>query len=158
MIDLIFWAQTKAQFETFAKGKGYMITDEEGVTLTIRYVNLAWWAGSGKLMKVKGTYDADGVELTPPQFEPGFFVYLRMSGPVHDADHLEATEETPKSWHKSRLAADTYGNGEQGTAILDGQVSAYQSGAVRIVDADELQAYIAANNLPGYEWLGGNVG
>ena len=79
-IHLGTWAKTEAIHLTAMKQLNVMKTNDEGdyvrdgVDLT----------GPFTLTKTAGTYDAEGVEITPPVFYPGVFYNMRCYDAVYD--------------------------------------------------------------------------
>jgi hypothetical protein len=80
----------KTVFDTELQGKDYLITQgvweevtEEGVT-SMQYINgTAAVVNIGKVVEIPATYDADGNELTPPIYYPGW-AYDIMSSAILD--------------------------------------------------------------------------
>lgn len=162
MIDLVIYAPNKGALRTFAVARGLLspvdITDGEGVTTTT-YVkakdfDYCWWAGSGQFMTAKGTYDPEGVELTPPTFAPGVVALLHI-GITGDAIDPGATEN-PEQWHRSQVAKHIRDNGIPGS-FFGGAVPYYEMDSVRLMRPSDVQAWLASQGLPGHEWAGGNA-
>ncbi len=59
------------------------------------------------LVVVRGTYDEDGVEITPPDLDPACFLLMRIIRAAFDADHEDdptgETDPQPDRWRQSRL-------------------------------------------------------
>ena len=156
MIDLIIYAADKATLRTFAIARGLLTeVTEEGVTTYVKAKDFdyCWWAGSGQFMTAKGTYDEQGFELTPPTFAPGVVALLR----IYTADDAMTPEgEEPEQWQKSKIAKYIRDNGTPGS-FLGGAVPYYEVDSVRLMRPADVQTWLAANNLPGHIWAGGNT-
>ena len=80
----------KTVFDNELQGKDYLIAQgvweevtEEGVT-SMQYINgTAAVVNIGKIVEIPATYDADGNELTPPIYYPGW-AYDIMSSDILD--------------------------------------------------------------------------
>ncbi len=59
------------------------------------------------LVVVRGTYDDNGAEITPPQLDPACWLMLRIIRAAYDADHEDdptgETDPQPDRWRQSRL-------------------------------------------------------
>ena len=83
----------KTVFDNELEGKDYLISQgvweevtEEGVT-SMQYINgTAAVVNIGKVVEIPATYDADGNELTPPIYYPGW-AYDIMSSAILDMDY-----------------------------------------------------------------------
>jgi hypothetical protein len=158
MIDLVLWANDKATFHTFAITNNMMVSGGDGGYTTREGFEYSWWAGSGKLMTAKGTYDGEGAEITPPTFLPGFVALCRIHSSFFGDDVLvpdEANPDAAEQWAHSKFSRYVKNNGAPGT---DSGVSYYELDGVRLFRYADLQAKIAEWDVPGHEWLGGNVG
>jgi hypothetical protein len=151
-IDLFLWANTKADLLTWAKTNPPAAPLFNASNEPVSGVAYVWWGGhSGKLMTAKGTYNGL-IELTPPTFLTGFVVLIRLYREYFDADKINAGGE---QWARSKVVKYIKDNGTPGT-VAGGSISYYQLGAVRIFRPADVTAWLAANNLPGHEWFGGN--
>ena len=162
-IDLVMWANTKADFAQFARtnppANPLQQQDAEGNWVNRPGLTFCWWAESGKLMTAAGTYDQDGNELTPPTFLPGFVALVRVYGEFfeqqaikegdQDYDEAEASEQ----WGRNRIAKYVKENGTPGTM---GTLPYYEIDSVRLFRAADVFEWLRNNNLPHHEWLGGN--
>jgi len=160
-IDLILWASTKADFANFARShppaNPLQTQDADGNWNDRKGFTWVWWASSGKLMTAKGTYDAEGNELTPPTLLPGFVALVRIHGAFFDGTRLEPAPDDPEAseqWARSAVAQYIKNNGTPGTM---GSIPYYQIDGVRMFRPADVTAFLAANDLPGHEWLGGNA-
>ncbi len=157
MIDLVIYAPTKAALRTFAVARGLLETVvEEEVTSYVKAKDFdyCWWAGSGQFMTAKGTYDTEGVELTPPTFAAGVVALLHI-GATGDAIDPGATEN-PEQWHRSQVAKYIRDNGIPGS-FFGGAVPYYEMDSVRLMRPSDVQAWLTSEGLPGHEWAGGNA-
>jgi hypothetical protein len=144
-IDLVLYAANKAAIRDFAIARN--ILDADG---NVRDgIDYCWWAGSGKLMTQAGTYDSEGTELTPPNFLPGVVMLMNIN---RSDDQID--EGQSEQWHKSKLARYIRNNADS-TGTMGG-ITYYQKNGVRLFRAQDVFAWLAANNLPSHEWLGGN--
>jgi hypothetical protein len=150
-LDLILWGNTKAAISTFARANppANPLVSADG---TVRPgVDYCWWAGEGKLMTAKPVYSG-GTLVTPPTFLAGFVMILRLHTVMYDSDRLADTGE---QWVKSRVAKYIKDNGVLGS-VAGGAIPYYELSGVRIFRPADVTAWLAANNLPGHEWVGGN--
>lgn len=157
MIDLVLYAANKATLRDFAVARGLITTQvDEGVTTYTnqRDFTYCWWAGSGNFMLTKGTYDVEGVELTPPTFAAGVVALLRVA--TFDDVLDPGDTENPEQWHKSSIARYVRNNGTPGT-FFGGAVPYYEIDGVRLMRPADVNTWLSANNLPGHEWSGGNA-
>jgi hypothetical protein len=153
MIDLVIYAPTKGDLRTFAVARG-LLEDVEGEMQKAKDFDYCWWAGSGQFMTAKGTYDPEGVELTPPTFAPGVVALLHI-GTTGDAIDPGATEN-PEQWHRSQVAKYIRDNGIPGS-FFGGAVPYYEMDSVRLMRPSDVQAWLTSEGLPGHEWAGGNA-
>ena len=157
MIDLVIYAPTKGDLRTFAVARGLLETVvEEEVTSYVKAKDFdyCWWAGSGQFMTAKGTYDPEGVELTPPTFAPGVVALLRI---YTAADTLDpGAIENPEQWQKSRIAKYIRDNGTPGS-FFGGAVPYYEMDSVRLMRPSDVQTWLTSEGLPGHEWAGGSA-
>ena len=157
MIDLIIYAPTKGDLHTFAVARGLLETVvEEGVTSYVKAKDFdyCWWAGSGRFLTAKGTYDTEGVELTAPTFAPGVVALLRIAT-AGDAIDPGATEN-PEQWHRSQVAKWVKDNGTLGS-FFGGAVPYYDVAGVRLMRPSDVNAWLSSEGLPGHEWAGGST-
>lgn len=163
MIDFILWASTKAAFANFARtnppANPLQQQDADGNWFDRRGFTWVWWAESGKMMTAKGTYDQDGNEITPPSFLPGFVALCRIHGDFFHQNRIEVGDpdydenDVQEQWGRNRVARYIKTNGTPGTM---GGIPYYEVDGVRMFRPADVTAFLAANNLPGHEWLGGN--
>ena len=148
--DLVDWAKTTPP-------NNPLLTDDgprEGVSY-------CWWAGSGKFMTQKGTYDENGDEITPPTFAPGVVALLRIHSDFFEntklADQTYDEDGNPELEQFQRNAVAKYikDNGTSGS-MAGGTIPYYQLGAVRLLRPSDVDDYCVANNIPGHVWVGGN--
>jgi hypothetical protein len=155
-LDIILWAPSKAALATWAQthpaNEPLMTADgpREGVSY-------CWWAGDGQFKTQNGTYDQDGNEITPPTFAPGVVALLRLHTSFFDNDKLaERTDDqgnAREQWEYSRAAQWIKNNGTPGTM---GTVNYYEVDGVRLFRPLDVEAFLAANDLPGHVWVDGN--
>jgi hypothetical protein len=156
MIDLVIYAPTKGDLRTFAVARGLLETVvEAGVTTYVKAKDFdyCWWAGSGQFITSKGTYDTEGLQITPPTFAPGVVALLHI-GTTGDAIDPGATEN-PEQWHRSQVAKWVKDNGTLGS-FFAGAVPYYDVAGVRLMRPADMQAWLTSEGLPGHEWAGGN--
>lgn len=168
-MDLILHAPDKTTLLDFAKANGLfvrrgVITDDDPESPTFGQVidpgewvrregfDYCWWAGSGKMMRTLGTYDAEGVELTPTAFFPGVVALLRIYGDFFNTDRLDdAVDE--EQWSRSKIVRYIKNNGALGSTL---GISYYELDGVKIFRPGDVNAMLADRGVPGHEWLGGN--
>ena len=156
-IDLILYSPTgKADFGTFARNNppNDPLLDSEGNTREgVRY---CWWAGSGKFMTKKGTYDQDGNELTAPEFLPGHVILLRIDTQFWPEDKIAEQNEdgTLEQWARSKVVRYIKNNGTLGTMA---GIPYYELDGVRIFRPQDVQTWLDAKGLPGHVWRRGIV-
>ena len=149
---------------TLAETYGLRISDGEGGFRNHPGIRWTWWADNGKLMTAKGTYDADGAELTPPTFAAGVVAILRITSQffTEDVDGVktydaltpdEADPDKAEQWARSRVARFVKNNGTPGTA---GGISYWELDGVRLYKPADVQAFLVSNDVPGHSWQGGN--
>lgn len=133
--------------------------DGEGGTININRTGFEYclWAGSGQFMTVKGTYDGEGNEITPPTFLPGTVALCRIYSEFFEDQYIDpagaADPENPEQWEKNKVAKYIKDNG---TLDSVGTIPYYEVDGVRIFRPTDVEAFLAANNIPGHIWLGGN--
>ena len=172
MIDLILWGPNKATFVTFAVNQGLLIETQEevepGVFETVRTkregFDYCWWAGSGKLMTDRGSQTDPETDpgYVPPTFLNGEVALLRIYGNFFQTDKIDGgpvyDEEgnlLREQHDRSKVAQYIRNNGTPGT-VAGGSINYYEVDGIRIFRAKDVQDWLAANNLPGHIWLGGN--
>jgi len=171
MIDLVLHTTDQATLATWAKTHGLMRevkvrdTDPESPTFgemisqdppewqVRRGVEWCWWAGSGRMMRARGTYDEEGNELTPPQYVAGMVALLRLSGEFFNEDRIEA-EPDAEQWARSKVVKYIKDNGQIGQT---GGIAYVEMDGVRVFRPSDVQAKLSEWGVPGHEWLGGNV-
>ena len=152
-IDLILHAPDLQTLATFARNRGLQV-QREGEWVNRRGFEYTPWAGSGKFMTTKGTYDDEGVELTPPQYVAGLVYLIRLHSEVADEDEeIDETEEGQAA--KSRLVRWARRNGTLGS-IGGGALQYAEVDGVRILLPEQVNAWLDSRGLAGHEWLGGN--
>jgi len=162
-IDLILQAPNEATLTAFLKahppGNELMDADDN----LAHAVNFCLWAGDGKFMTVKGTYDSEFVELTPPEFMTGIVGILRIQDSetainginVGDPDYVEpADPENVEQYEKNRVVRHVKDNGASGT--LSG-IPYEQLASVKVMSPVDVEAFLVTNDLPGHIWVGGNL-
>lgn len=156
-LDLILWGNTKAALSTFAKAHpaGNPLLDADG---NVRPgVDHCWWAGDGKMMKTKAVIDQNGNVVTPATYITGFVMLLRIHTVMYEATKLTPAEGETEQWHKSGVVKYIKDNGTPGTtSAANGSIPYYELSGVRIFRPASVEAWLAANDLPGHIWVGGN--
>jgi hypothetical protein len=155
MIDLVLYAANKAALATFAKTHpvGNPLMDDEGNTR--EGVSYCWWAGNGKLMTKKGTYDGQ-TQLTAPTFLSGVVAIMRIHSQRFFDNKLipdEADPDKDEQHAKSKIVRYIKNNGTQGTM---GGITYFELDGVRIFRPVDVEAFLASKDLPGHTWVGGN--
>lgn len=144
MIDLVLQG-TLANIRTLLRGRGLIDADDTPQ----QGFDYCLWAGSGKFMTVKPTFDPVTQEqITAPTFLTGFVILARI------ATAEDAISEGPEQWQRSQVAKWIKNNGTLGTF---GGMPCYTVDSVRMMRAEDVFAWCAANGLPGHEWMGGNT-
>lgn len=162
MIDLVLWAASKADMLTWGKTNppaNPLVEEQddgEGGTINVARPGLefGWWAGSGDFMTAAGTYDGEGIELTPPTFASGVVALLRVHSDFWENDRLEVVPADPedvKEWERSKIAQHLRDNGTPGT--MAGSIPYYELNGVRIIRRTDVNTFLAANTLPGHTFL-----
>lgn len=153
MIDLILWSDTKTALNNFAKVHGLLVQDPETQEWATAYgVEWSWWQGSGKMLRSLGTYDAEGVELTPPTFVNGWVILLRLHSTYADADKLDPagpTAEDIPEWDRSKVARFIRNNGTPGTVA---GLTYYEIDGVRILRVQDVEAKLAEWGVPSHRF------
>jgi len=151
--DLVDWAKTTPPNNPLLQDDG------EGNNVTRPGIDYCWWAGSGKFMTQKGTYDENGDEITPPSFAPGVVALLRIHSDFFEntklADQTYDEEGNPQLEQHQRSAVVKYIK-DNGTASSMAGIPYYQLGAVRLLRPEDADAFCVSNNIPGHQWVGGN--
>ena len=162
MLDIILYAPGgKADLVAFAKNHppANPLLDDEGNTRP--GVDYCWWAGSGKFMTAKGTYDENGDELTAPTFAPGVVALLRIHSSFFEstklADQTYDEEGNPQleQWQRSAVAKYIKDNGVYGTMTAD-NIPYYEIDNVRLLRPQDADAFCESRGIPGHIWVGGN--
>lgn len=158
-IDLILWAPNKAALATWAKthpANDPLLDDEGNVREGVSY---AWWWDSGKLMTAKGTYDSEGNELTPPTFAPGVVMLLKLHTSFFERDkegdgsRFDSEGNRKDQWEYSKVVKWVKNNGTPGTM---GGITYYQVDGIRLFRPQDVEQFLADNDLPGFCWVDGN--
>ncbi len=142
MIDLVLQG-TLANLRTLLRGRG-LIDANDNPKPGFDY---CLWGGDGKFMTVKPTYDGM-TQLTPPSYLTGFVILARI------ATAGDAIAEGPEQWQRSQVAKWIKTNGTAGTF---GGMPCYTVLSVRMMRADDVFAWCAANGMAAHEWAGGNA-
>ena len=161
MIDLVLFAASRAALvtwgETHPPGRPIIesVDDGEGGTIKRAVTGIEWspWAGNGNFMTVKGTYDQDGTEITPPTFASGYVAKLRIHGEYFDWDKLDtvpADSDDVKEWERSKIADYIQANGTPGTM---GTIPYYEVDGIRIFREKDVQEFLSTNSIPGHGFL-----
>lgn len=169
MIDIIAHTPDKATLVTWAETHGLRQrhaiawdTDPDSPTYgeetawewrTKPGVEWCWWAGSGKLMRSPGTYDAEGNELTAPVYVAGLVAIIRLSGEFFGQDRLDA-EPDAEQWARSKVIRYIRQNGQLGQTA---GIAFVEMDGVRLFRPSDVQAKLADWGVAGHEWLGGNT-
>lgn len=157
MIDLILYAPTgKATFATFARNHppANPLLDADGNTR--EGVSYCWWAGSGKFMTNAGTGgDPEAPGYVAPTFAPGHVALLRIHSAFFEATKLADQNEdgTLEQYQRSAVVKYIRDNGTPGTMA---GINYYELDGVRIFRPQDVEAYLASNNIPGHRWVSGN--
>lgn len=157
MIDLILQAATQQTLYAVLASRGLVAqqTDQAGQPIVGAYspvpgFDFCWWAGSGKLMTKLPVLDAQGAVITPATFLAGFVMIARLT---NGGDAIANPVDT-EQWSRSKLAKFIKDNGVLGNI---GGIPCYTVSNIRLARATDVLAFLAANNLPGHEWAGGNA-
>ena len=153
--DMIAWAKVNPPANPL------LDEDDEGNMVTRPGVSFCWWAGSGQFKTANGTYDGEGNEITPPTFAPGAVGLLRIHTILLENTHI--TDQTYdengnpqlEQWERNQVAKWIKDNGTPGT-MAGGTVPYYEVGTVRLLRPQDAEAFMAANNIAGHVWVGGN--
>ena len=145
MIDLVLQG-TAANIRALLQSRGLLNADDAPSP----GFDYCLWAGSGKFMTVKPTYDNSEppVQLTAPTYMTGVVVLARIA----TAD--DAISEGDEQWERSQVAKWIKNNGTLGTV---GGLPCYTVASVRLLRAQDVFAWCAANGMTPHEWLGGNA-
>lgn len=149
MIDLVLHSASKGALLDWAIARNIAEQTSEGPRLKAG-LDYCLWAGTGRFMTQAGTYDAEGVEITPPSFLAGTVALLR----IYTAE--DEIAEGQAQWQRSKVAKAIRNNGTYGTTA-GGSLEYYEWEGVRLFLADQVFAWLATKGLPGHEWLGGNA-
>jgi|SRR5210317_1994384 len=163
MMDIILYAPNgKADLVAFAKNHppANPLLDAEG---NVREgVDYCWWAGSGKFMTDPGTGgDPEEPGYVAPTYAPGDVALLRIFGSFFEntklADQTYDENGVPQLDQDQRSAVVQYikNNGTPGT-MAGGTIPYYEIDNVRLLRPTDVEAFLAANNIPGHIWVGGN--
>lgn len=151
MIDLIIRSPTtQASILTALTAKNLLNADGSKVA----GFDYCWWAGSGQVMTSLPVINDQGVVTTPAAFLPGFAMICRIYSSLFTSDNIASPVDS-EQWSKSKIAQAIKTAGTLGT-IGTPPISFYQVGNFQLCRAADVQAWLAANNLPGHEWAGGN--
>ena len=170
MIDLILRASTKADMGRWARDHGLMEryietpavldteTGEETTPAVMAWRNKpglewSWWNETGKLMTARGTYDAEGNELTAPSFAPGVVLLLRIHGEFFKDDNLTPAEDDPEKdeqWARSKVVRYIKNNGTPGIVL---GIRYYELDGIQVYKPEDVAEFIAARNVPDHRFL-----
>lgn len=143
MIDLILQG-TIANIRALLRGRG-LIDANDAPLAGFEYCP---WAGSGRFMTVKPTFDlSTKAQLTPPSYLTGVVVLARI------ATAGDEINEGAEQWQRSQIAKWIKTNGTLGTI---GGLPCYTVASVRLLRASDVFAWCALNDIPAHEWAGGN--
>lgn len=142
-IDLILWGATRADIRQFGINRGLISIGLDGLDLNREGFTFSWWRGRGK-------FAID--DARPPTEAAGFVALVRIFDAFFADDALA---EGPEQWQRSKIAKAIQANGTPGTAL--GSIPYFQWDGVRLFRPADVEAFLAANNAPGHQWLGGNV-
>lgn len=154
MIDLILQAASQSALLDILATHGFVTKSTDPISSVVSYApnpgfDFCWWAGSGKLMTVAPVVNGQGVVTSPAQFLAGFVMLARIT---NDGDSISNPADA-EQWSRSKLAQFIKTNGVLGNI---GGIPCYTVSGVRLARAADVLAYLAAHNLPGHEWAGGN--
>jgi len=163
MLDIVLYAPGgKADLVQFAKNHppANPLVDAEGNTR--EGVSYCWWAGSGNFMTDPGTGgDPEDPGYVAPTFAPGSVALLRISGSFFEnnklADQTYDENGVPQleQWQRSNIIKYIKDNGVLGS-MAGGSIPYYEIDNVRLLRPLDVEAFLAANNIPGHIWVGGN--
>lgn len=153
-LDIILWAPSKAALATWAQthpaANPLMTADgpREGVSY-------CWWHESGKF-RTGGTDEE-------PTFAPGVVALLKLHTSFFESDKegdgqrfdtdQDGNPVRREQWQYSKVAKWVRNNGTPGSM---GSVTYYEVDGVRLFRPADVEAFLAANNLPGHVWVDGN--
>lgn len=143
MIDLVLQG-TLANLQTLLLARGLIDADNNPKS----GFDYCLWAGSGKFMTAKPTYDLNGTLLTPAAYMTDLVLIARIS------DESDTTAEGSEQWQRSRVAKWIKSNGVAGTI---GGLPCYTIKNVRLLRAVDVFDWCATRQIPSHEWAGGNV-
>ena len=157
-LDLILYGADKATFAAFAKNNppANPLLDSEGNTR--EGVSYCWWGGNGKLMTAPGDY-SDENNIIEPTFLPGVVALLKIHSSFFEdtklADQTFDNNGAPELEQHQRSSVVKYikDNGTPGTMA---GITYYELDNVRIFRPSDVEAFLAANGVPGHTWVGGN--
>ncbi len=164
-IDLILWGNTKAAIATMLgtnppanplyTGQTYTDPITGAVTYIMRPgVDYCWWAGDGKLMTAKPVMDGMTV-VTPATYLTGFVMLMRIHTVMYEATKLTPAQGETEQWHRSSIAKYIKDNGTLGSSA-SGALPYYALSGIRIYRPTDVEAWLAARDLPSHMWVGGN--
>jgi hypothetical protein len=153
-IDLLIHAPTKPALDSFYVGRGLVKPDgqpSEGFVSCL-------WAGNGKMMTARPVFNpADPFKpLQPATYLNGIVGLGRLYGERAEDDIIIPNPTDPnrdKQWARSKLALWFKTNGNAGQTQ---GISWYGVAGERLYDPVSVNVFLAANDLPGHQWAGGN--
>ena len=149
--DIVFSAPNQSTMATWLDARGLRVVTE-GVAKLRHGLELSLWNGSGKLTVAAGTYDAEGVELTPPTYAPGYFVLARIHADFFQEDFIEGSLPDDEPWVRSKIAEVLKTNGTPGS-LLGGTLNYYEWENVRVYKYLDVQSEILGRGLAGHGYL-----
>ena len=148
MIDLLLQG-SKANIATLLRGRG--LTD--ATDTPVSGFEACWWAGDGRFMLTKPVF-GNG-PLNPPTtaatYMAGFVMLARIHSTLELADAIAGTGEL---WTRSKVAKWIKDNGVLSSV---GGLPCYTVASVRLLRAQDVIAWCAANGMAPHEWAGGNA-
>jgi len=99
----------------------------------------------------------DPVDLwTPATFSPLLVAIVRVYADFFTSQQIDPSDpdyDATEQWGRNKIAQYIKNNGTPGTM---GGIPYYELDGVRMLRPVDVQDFLATNNLPGHEWLGGN--
>jgi len=86
---------------------------------------------------------------------------MRISGSFFDENKLayqtydEEGNPQLEQWQRSNIIKYIKDNGTPG-AMVGGTIPYYEIDSVHLLRPSDIEAFMAANNIPGHIWVGGN--
>lgn len=162
-LDLVLYhANGPATIRNALQSRGLASRDPETNEWTFPAgVYIAPWNETGKVMRAPGTYDAEGNELTPPTYIPGFAVIIRFAYDVEENDRIEGDtdedgdtipeEDRDTIYGKSQIVRFIKKNGTLGQAA---GIPYYEMpNGLRFFRYEDVTAKCAEWGTPGHVFL-----